>query len=91
MKYLFICLLLVGCGSTPTKTQLITKDHYIVKEIPAEYFVIPAPLEPLDIDTATQKDVALFIVNMDSRIVELETKLIGAKKVQDENIRSVAK
>lgn len=90
MKYILVLsLFLVACGSNPTKPQLITKDHYIVKEIPPEYFVIPAPLEKIDVDTATQKDVSLFIVNMDNRITELETKLIGAKKVQDENIKSV--
>jgi hypothetical protein len=94
MRYILILLacMLYSCNSTmPVKSQVIVKDHYIVKAIPNDVFVIPMRVDPLDLNRATQKDLAIWIIKNEERSDELEMKLRDAKKIQDENIKSLEK
>jgi len=90
MKYLFCILLLAvsGCATTTKPAPIVVKDHYIVRAIPDEYFVIPAQVSPIDLNTATQKTVAVWLLRSEERTRDLETKLRTAKQIQDENIKN---
>ena len=81
MKYSLILLaLLAGCAG---QQKIVYKDHYVMKEIPSEYFVIPQAYY-IDLNTASQKEVSQWILEDQKRDFAIEDKLLGIKALQDD-------
>ena len=74
-----ICVFMTGCATNMTKCDpVVTVDYkYVTKMPPAELLTLPDKVAKLDTETATQADVAKFIVELDKRQRLLETKIIG--------------
>lgn len=81
-KIFLICLLLTGCATTPVET--VTKVERVVVKPPAELLTIPAPIIPIDIDLATQRTVANWIIKSEERTMRLEQQIKSIKKWSDE-------
>lgn len=89
MKKLYIALLilaLTGCCTSPTVPPVIVKDHFITRVLPNEHLEIPDYGPSIDVKTATQKDVAAWVVQTEQRMSNMETKLKKIKQIQDENL-----
>lgn len=89
MKILFAAfittILLAGCSTTkiPRETTdpiIASRVEYIVKIPPEELVKLPANVEPINVDTATQATVAQWIINSEDRTKELENIIIGIMK-----------
>lgn len=76
---------LAGCATAPGKVEpsVVVQYKYVAAPIPEESLVIPANVEPLNLDTATQKDVADWLARSEGRTKDLETKLRLIKQNQD--------
>lgn len=91
MKKLCIALLvlaLTGCCTAPTIPPIIVKDRFITRVLPSEHLEIPAYGPTIDVKTATQKDVAAWVVQTELRMSNMETKLKKIKQIQEENLAS---
>ena len=62
-------------GATTYSTSLGTAT--VTRLPPPELLVVPESVQPIDLDTATESDVALFIKNVWDRMVKLESNVIG--------------
>jgi hypothetical protein len=83
MKFslLIVSLLLSGCLATTEslpKLEPITVEKfvYIVKVPPTETMTLPEPVAEIDVDSATQADIATWIVNNERYMNALRGKLI---------------
>jgi hypothetical protein len=83
MKFslLIVSLLLSGCFATveplpPIEPVVVEKYVYLIKVPPAETMTLPEPVSELDVDAATQADVANWIVSNEKYANELKLKLI---------------
>ncbi len=78
--------LLVGCSSLCTSVpveRLIVKHEYIAAEVPLELLTIPPQL-PVPGATATDKDLALWLLDNERRTLELEQKLRHVRALYEE-------
>jgi hypothetical protein len=76
---------LVGCATAPGKVEpsVVVQYKLVTAPIPEESLVIPANVEPINLATATQKDVADWLARSEGRTKDLETKLRLIKANQD--------
>lgn len=68
-----IVLVLGGCAHTKviTETVTVTQYKYVIVKVPPQALVIePAPEVP-DPQTATDKDIAKFLLDQESRAIKL--------------------
>lgn len=86
---ILLVLSLVGCKTAPEKVvpSVLVQYKYVAAPIPEELLVIPSNVEPIDLTTATQKDVADWLARSEGRKRDLETKLRLIKKNQDNQIK----
>jgi hypothetical protein len=72
-------ILLVGCGSDPVKPvpPVITQTNYVVKIPPAQLLAQPIPIPNINVDTATQADVAKWIIGVRGNELSCEAQLQG--------------
>ena len=89
MKQLLIvlfALLVTGCATTcEPELQTVTKLERIVVKPPIELLTIPPYNMPIDVDFATQRSVADWILQSERRTEQLEDQLKAIKKFYDEN------
>lgn len=76
---------LAGCfGTTPTlpkvEEKIVTKVEYVVKIPPKELMTLPAKPASIDTSTATQRDVAAWIISNEEYINTLVNQFIGVSK-----------
>lgn len=77
MRYLILAsLFLVGCGSVPEK-ETVYETKTVTRLPPGEFLVIPKKVDPVDLNIATEADVAQFIKAVHNRMVQLENNIIG--------------
>lgn len=82
-----ITFLLFGCGTMngpmgSLKENVIIKTEYVSRKAPSELFEIPLYPRRLN-STATQKDVATWLVESEGRIEILENNIKALKKFQN--------
>ena len=85
--------LLVGCGHTPVKPEapVVKETKYIVRTPDAKLLTLPTPVPNIDVDLASQAEVAEWILNKESYTNSVENKLIGvAKFLKDEQAKADA-
>lgn len=90
---LAICTALAGCATQAVpdvKPSVIIQDHYIVSPIPSEDLVIPPEVPDINTDTATQKDVASWLVSTEGRSDDMEIKLRNIAKIQADQAAKAA-
>jgi hypothetical protein len=93
MRYsaFLLCLVLVGCA---TDKQLVdqsvaVKYKYVVTTIPDEMLEIPPAERTIDPVTATDKDVAKWMIDWERRYQEIERRLKTIKAYQDRKLREL--
>ena len=81
-KYLFILLVLVGCAQTPIQPPpvVITKVERVVTLPPVELLTPPPAVDKLDVEKASQADVADWIVRVVQRMRQLDQQLLDIAK-----------
>ena len=74
---LFSVLLLAGCQLCPTQPEpsVVVKTEYIVRQAPDDMYALPPQVTTLDVNNATQKDIAIWITDSESRTNTLETMI----------------
>lgn len=88
-KYLAIFAVLfslAGCATTaPTKVEpsVVVQYKYVTLPLPDGALAIPANVEPINLSTATQKDVADWLARSEGRTRDLEEKLRTIKSIQE--------
>ncbi len=97
MKTLLIACMLalvVGCNSTPEKPEpsVITKNVILIVKLPDSVLLIPPHVPPIDLATATQREVAIWMAENEKRIVKLESNLAIVKNavaamIKKENLK----
>lgn len=72
-----VALLLAGCQTTDPKVEpsVIIVNKYLIPDLGPEATAIPDPVPRLDLSTATQADVANWLVEREKRVSLLESKL----------------
>ncbi len=84
MKLVFIALiasLLAACETTHPREEPPVEHKLVSKKIPSELLEIPSyPTSP-DL-TGTQKDIAVWVIENEKRVKQLESQL---KKIKDYN------
>lgn len=89
---LTLILLLTGCSTFPTvqpEASVVVKYKYVVTEIPAELMSVPDPMYQLNLETATDKDAATWLVDSERRAKIIEERLKSIKLYQDNRIKSL--
>jgi uncharacterized lipoprotein NlpE involved in copper resistance len=68
---------LVGCATTSNeiKPSVVVEYKYVTSPIPDESLAMPDKVDPIDIKTATQRDVADWLARSEQRTKDLENKL----------------
>lgn len=79
---LVVCLFLTGCATQQIET--VTKVERVVVRPPVEMLNIPPRVMDIDVDNATQRDVAQWILQSEQRTQQLEEQLKSLKKFFDE-------
>jgi hypothetical protein len=75
---LVILLSLTACATQQVSGDKVAVDYkYIVKMPPKELLTIPPKVSKINTETATQADVAKFLVEMDKRQKLLESNILG--------------
>lgn len=80
---IFGILLLTGCATCPEPKELIKIERIVVKP-PSELLTIPSEVFPIDVDKATQRTVADWILKKEERSFQLEEKLKAIAKFYQE-------
>lgn len=86
MRYVLaiILVLLSGCASMqkappamvlPPEIRFVEKDIYIIRQPPAELLAIPDPVQDIDLESATQRTVAEWVLKKESRTQQLEQNI----------------
>lgn len=98
-----LILALTACtspGQIKPEHRTITEVRYLVRVPPAELITLPEKVEPLDVDSATQADVAGWIIrkeeytdtleNMIAQIAKflLDEQAVADAKASEENVES---
>lgn len=71
------CLPLLTACPDPVRPDpsVVTQTIYIVRQAPDDMYKLPPPVVNIDAETATQRDLALWITNSEDRTLELERML----------------
>jgi hypothetical protein len=77
-----VAITLSGCSLFQVKPdalppEVIVRNHAVLVSLPDDFFKVPDNIEPLDISTASQKEVAIWLVNNEKRTQELENKIMA--------------
>lgn len=90
-KYILLALILTGCSTIPSEDVLvpgevktITKVERVVVKPPSELLLMPAPIMPINVNKATQRDVAEWILKSEERTLRLEEQLNAIIKWSNE-------
>lgn len=90
-KFILLVLLLSGCTTVPTEDVLVpgevktvVKVERVVVKPPSELLLMPAPIMPININRATQRDVAEWILKSEERTLRLEEQLNAIIKWSNE-------
>ena len=87
MKILLLLIMfsLYGCATTcEPELKTVTQIERVVVKPPAELLVIPAQDMPINVDTATQRTVAEWILKSEKRMQQMEDSLKALRKWSDE-------
>lgn len=80
---LLICILMIGCASTP-KVETVTQIERVVIMPPKELLMLPPANRSINVDRATQKDVAQWVIDTEQRMHHLEDQLKAIIKFYQE-------
>jgi hypothetical protein len=87
---LALSLLLIGCTTVP---QVIDKPavsyKYVVVKIPDEMLTVPVPGPKIDVELATDKVTADWMVDWEKRYQEIEKRLKAVKDYQDRRLKEL--
>lgn len=85
LAVIIFALSLAGCQTAPTKVEpsVVVHYKYVSAPIPEDALVIPDKVQAIDLDTATQKDVADWLARSEDRTNNIELKLRSIKDTQD--------
>ncbi len=95
-KYVILSILLstffYGCASVPNdgevlvpgEVKTVVKVERVVVKPPSELLLMPAPIMPININRATQRDVAEWILKSEERTLRLEEQLNAIIKWSNE-------
>ena len=91
-KYIILVLLFAtGCASdvskdvlVPGEVKTVIKVERVVVKPPSEMLLMPAPIMPININRATQRDVAEWILKSEERTLRLEEQLNAIIKWSNE-------
>lgn len=72
---LIAALILTGCASNEPLKEIVIKNNYIVRTAPQTLKTLPNYPELLNVETATQTDLAKWINNTQGYIYELESMI----------------
>jgi hypothetical protein len=77
-----ISITLSGCSLFQVKPdvlppEVVVRNHAVLVSLPDDFFKVPDNIEPLDVSTASQKEVAIWLVNNEKRTQELENKIMA--------------
>jgi hypothetical protein len=59
--------------------ETIVRNQLVFVSLPEDFFIVPDNVLPLDLATATQKDVASWLAKNESRTEKLENKILQLK------------
>ena len=90
-KLILICaLVLAGCATTPaTVPNVAIKYKYVISTIPDELLQVPPVAASIDVNTATDKDTAVWMINWEQRYQEIEARLKLIKAYQDRKLKEL--
>ena len=88
---LALCFSLSACFPVrPSEDKsVVTKYKYIVIDVPEQMTSIPDSVTPIDVQTATDKDAALWIINSEKRSQTMEKQLKAIRQYQTDRIKSL--
>lgn len=79
-----LVLFLFGCGGNPVKPELpqstTVRNQLVMITLPDDFFVIPDNIPSLDTATATQREVATWVVENEKRTNTLENKILELRQ-----------
>lgn len=81
---LILCIVLTGCATCEPQLETITKLERIVVKPPVELLNIPVQDMPIDVDHATQRTIAEWILKSERRTQQMEDQLKALKKWSEE-------
>lgn len=94
MKYLIVLMaftisFLAGCTAPPVdvKPKVVVEYKYVTKAIPRELLELPVNVPAIDVSTATDKDIAFWLLEKEGRSVEIESKLTKIKSFYEEDTK----
>lgn len=75
-------LILSGFGSCQTKPDpsVVTRTEYVVRQAPDSMYKLPPQVTAIDVDTASQREVSIWITDSEERTLKLE-QMLGALKI----------
>lgn len=79
--------ILAGCTTPPidVKPKVVVEYKYVTKAIPGELLEIPANVPNIDTSTASDKDVAFWLLEKEERTLAIESKLTKIKSFYEED------
>jgi hypothetical protein len=94
--------LLFGCSHTPTQPdppKVVVQKVYVLPQFSGELVALPANVPPLNLETATQKEVSAWLIENERRMALLERRILAMKNLaavvikkgnlKDENVRII--
>jgi hypothetical protein len=96
MNKLLTCMLVVmlsGCSLFTTKPSVerveVIRYKYVVKTLPPQLLTIPARVPMIDVQTATDRDLANWIVVSEQRSLLLEQNIGSIKALYDKQLEYI--
>ncbi len=83
-KLIIIAAVLIasGCATTePVKPSVFIQNTYLIPNLGADVTDIPKNIPMPNLQTATQADIAKWIIDNENRIIDLEAKIGMAKNI----------
>lgn len=97
MRYILaslLALVLVGCGTTqPPKPEVITltKYKYVIVSVPDDVLYVPDFIPTPDSKTATDAEIATWILDKEGRAQSMEKIINAAKKYATDRLELLRK